>query len=136
MNTIIFKNYFLSKNLYWLIGVGIILNTIILLETKISTSSYMTLSSFIFGFGSFFLFYINKLEPHYIKFNNNEFTIDFINKAIFKNKPKTYNKNEITTSLKNGILILSNNSINQAIIREKALSEVDWNFVKEYFQIT
>jgi hypothetical protein len=135
MNTIIFKNYFLSKNLYWLFGIGIIVNTIILLETKISTSSFMTLSSFIFGFGSFFLFYINKLEPHFIKFNNDEFTVDFFNKAIFKNKPKTYNKEKITTSLKNGVLILSNNSTSQAIIREKALSAEDWKYVKEYFQI-
>lgn len=131
MNTIIFKSYRLTQSLYWLIG--ILLSTVIFLEFNISVGSKYQISTTLVGLGSIFVLYLNRLEPHYIKFDKDEFTIDYINKFIFKRNVETYLKNEIKAFVNNGVLVLYNQLGTQAIIREKALMAEDWIIIKQYF---
>jgi hypothetical protein len=133
MNTIVFKGYYLTKCLYWLFGIGAIISTLIFLKLDIPTEYKFQINTTIIGFGSIFVVYLNRLEPHYIKFDSGEFTIDYSNKFIFKYGVKTYLKSEIKVSFNNNVLVLYNNLGNQAYIREKALATEDWIIIKEYF---
>lgn len=133
MNTIVFKSYYLTQGLYWLIAIEILLSTIIFLGFNISVGPKYQLCTTLVGLGSIFVLYLNRLEPHYIKFTNDGFTIDYINKVIFKYNVKMYLKNELKVSINNGVLVLYNNLGNQAIIRERALTTEDWIIIKQYF---
>ncbi|SHL98230.1 hypothetical protein [Mucilaginibacter sp. OK098] len=133
MNTIVLKSYYLTRSLYWLIGIGILLSTFIFLDLDMSSSAKYQISTTIVGFGSIIVIYLNRLEPHYIKFDSDTFTIDYINKLIFKPATKIYLKKESTVLLKNDSFILYDNGVKQAIVRRKALDQKDWEILKKYF---
>jgi hypothetical protein len=133
MNTVVLKSYYLNKNLYWLFGAGALLATVIFLTFNISTANVYQIVMPSLGLGCIVLVYLNRLEPHYIKLGKDEFTVDCINKLIFKYGVKTYLKNQISVSLNKGVLVLYDNLGKKAIIREKAVTAEDWILIKEYF---
>ena len=136
MNTIIFKSYYLTKALYWLFGIGAIFTTVIYLEFNTAGIDKNSICTGVVGIMALFVLYLNRLEPHYIKFDNSDFTVDFINKFVFKRGVKTYAKAEIKVSSQPDKLLISNSSGRLVIIRKDALAPNDWLFIREYFFIS
>lgn len=133
MNTIVFKSYYLTKNLYWIFGIGILFSTAIFLFSDIAISSSYQIITAILGCACLILVYMNRLEPHYIKFDDDKFSIDYLNKFIFKTDTKIFSRKEIKALLETDILILSDDQGKKAILRQKALDKNDWEVLKQYF---
>jgi len=133
MHTVIFKSYFLTKGLYWIGGLAVIVVTPVFLNFKVGMGFGYGISAMIMGLGSMVVFYLNRFEPHYIKFDDKEFTVDYINKVFFKTPTRTFLKNDTSHSLENDVLTISDSGEKKAIIRRKAVDVNDWDVLKLYF---
>jgi len=131
--TIIFKPYFLNKSIYWFCGIGIITSVIVFSQLPIDLQSKFQLNSVLVGVECFFLVYFNRYEPHYIIIDNNDFTVDYNNKFLFKYGTKSYKKSETKTRLNSDILILYPKLGRQVNIRKQAIEQKDWKILNEYF---
>jgi len=131
--TVIFKSHYLTKSLFWLSGFGVLISTLIFLKIDLPIEDKFQISTTIVGLGGIIVIFLNRFEPHFIKFNNQEFKIDYINKLLFKRGERSYLKNEIKVLVDKKGLILSNDSGRLAIIRRKSLGEDDWIVVEQYF---
>ncbi|SDT67256.1 hypothetical protein SAMN05216490_4775 [Mucilaginibacter mallensis] len=133
--TIIFRSYYLTKSLYYLFGLGAITTVLIFLKSNLAVASELQISTTLVGFGSIIVIYLNKLEPHFIKLDEEQLSIDYINKLLFSRPSKVYLRKEISMSLKKNIMTIYHKGVKLAIIRKAALEESDWNLLKEYFAI-
>jgi hypothetical protein len=133
METIIFKSYYFNKSLYWLLGIGAFLSPLIFLEVELPVEYKCEITMSFLSIGAIFITYLSRYEPHYIKFDVNEFNIVYFNKLIFKKPSTAYLRHDIKCLSENGNLILFSESGKQAIIRKKDLEKGDWDVLTTYF---
>jgi len=139
MEEITFKAYYLSKCEYWLLAFSAAAIAFIFIPIDISREDRFVLSALAMGVGLRFVLYLNRHEPKYISVDNDNIEITYVNSKSYINpkqsfrKEKSYLKNEIKTSRKINMIILSNNIGVVAKIRKKALNDEDWATLNNYF---
>jgi len=136
MNKIIFKSYYFTKSLYWWGGISAIVSAFIFLNLNLLNEDKFQISVGFAAIGSFVVIYLNKFEPHYIEYSENEFTVFYLNKVIFKNKPKTFLKKDIQSSISKNVIIVYTGQEKVTNIRYKDLDPRDWEILKTYFTHT
>lgn len=134
--TIKFKAIYLTKALWWLIIIGIIISTSIFLSLNIDLSYRYFFSVVIVFIGIIVVFYLNRNELERLDIDGEKIKLSYFNKVIFKRKPASYTKQDIDTkNINNDIIELLNNGKLIGVIRKKSLNLEDWEKVVTYFTL-
>lgn len=131
MEGINLKASYLTKCIWWLIIIGVLLSSIIFLTLNIDLEYRYFLSMIFVFIGILIVFYLNRFEIEKIQFSKEKITLTFYNKFFFKKEPESYSKQEVKVKNKDSVLILYFNNNKIGIVRKDSLNSSDWQAFKE-----
>src|SRR6185503_3311752 len=133
MNVITFKGYYLNKCTNWWLAFSAIVGIIVFLMSNFTFENrWIFISVFLFA-GLNVVMYLNRLEPKFLKLDNENFEITYFTRSFAK-KQALYSKNEVKVLKEFDKLTLSNDTGVIAKIRKKALYAKDWTTLENYIR--
>ena len=136
MNDIVLKAYFLNKLLVWFLFSAAISTFLIFFGFDIPREDRFILSTCIIGAETYFMFFLNRFEPKYIKLFDKKFEVSFVNHKYFEKPESIYDKPNVKVISTKEMILLFDEGGTIAKIRKKALNHDDWDTIKKYFSGT
>ena len=121
---------FLKKGLLTIVLLGLLLSATLFISSSDLIITYMISFAFVLIM-LVALFYLNRNIPEQIIIEENNLSIYYYNKAIFKKKPVSHPKKELVFDIKGNVLFLKTNSRIIAEIRKKAIKRENWKLLMD-----